>query len=177
MSDITENQLPAQENEPFSIEKVEAQERQETRVAREIPPRPGTLLRKYHKQRQQKQTSHLDGQDATIADSVGADAAPDQGWSWPSPQSWPSFGQKLITSTMRAVRDFSGKFTAVATPAHSEPEPLVLYHPPATPMRQFERPRTKPWRSSRAVRTAMLMRNRRKRWKKARPKKGKIWAG
>ena len=223
MSDTntTENQQSAHEHEPSSLENGQAYTNHEGYGTHEIPPRPGALLRKYHKQRQQKYGSAVDEQDNTIVDGAGTASAhparprlqpttpaqnsepndgeqergrdgqeaeafptlvetpavPNQAWSWPSPQSWPSFGQKLITNTMRAVRDFSGKVAAVTGSTNIEPEPLVLYHPPVTPISQFERPKAKRWHRSRAVRTAMLMRHRRTRWQKARPKKGRIWIG
>ena len=170
-------------------------------------PPPGTLLHNYRTQQKRKQGQKPGSSDATIADTVRTDlssppphsiinanngergrakavptlsitqeAPQNQGWHWPAPQSWPSFGQKLITNTMLAMRDFSGKFSAIATSTNVEPEPLELYHPPILSS-QSTQPRAKRWQRSRAVRTAILMRHRRKRWKKARPKKGRIWAG
>ncbi|HLJ33115.1 MAG TPA: hypothetical protein VKU38_05665, partial [Ktedonobacteraceae bacterium] len=63
--DTAENQLPTRENGSFSFDNVQAHE---THEAHEIPPRPGTLMRNYHKQ---KHGSNADEQEATVVDSTG----------------------------------------------------------------------------------------------------------
>ncbi len=91
---------------------------------------------------------------------------PPQQSAWPTPQAWPSF----LGNAVQTVRRLTGKVAAVRG-QNVDQNPLVLYRPSAPPLS----PKSKPWKRSRSVRLAMLMRHRRERWQQARPNSKKIW--
>lgn len=81
----------------------------------------------------------------------------------------PSF----FAHAMQTVRRWSGKVAAARPASHFvDPNPMVLYRPPA-PARP-EPVRRKPWRRSHAVRVSMHMRRRRARWQKSHPGKKRV---
>ncbi len=99
-------------------------------------------------------------------------ASPDYQQAWPAAQSWvspkPSV-QHWVSNTMQKVRRWSGRMAAVP---RVEQEPLVLYHPstPATATKY------KPWKRSRTLRIAMMMKHRRQRWQQVHLNGAKIWS-
>ena len=87
----------------------------------------------------------------------------------PRPQHW-------VANTMQTVRRWSGRVAAVPP---ADQNPLVLYRPPVAPPRPLlpTQTKSKQWKRSRTIRIALQMKHRRERWRKAQPKKGKIWGG
>ena len=86
----------------------------------------------------------------------------------------------LVANTLQAMRDWSGKFAAVAGYRPEPPAPpLERYHAPAgVPV--VERPRPKksqPWRRSRTTRIIRQMRSRRERWQGGGLTVGRVWIG
>ncbi|MGH2482319.1 MAG: hypothetical protein ACRDHW_21945, partial [Ktedonobacteraceae bacterium] len=84
--------------------------------------------------------------------------------------------QHWVANTMQTMRRWSGRVAAVPP---VDQNPLVLYRPPVAPSRPLPPtlPRSKRWKRSRTIRIALQMKHRRERWKKAQPKKGRIWGG
>ena len=112
-----------------------------------------------------------------------------QGQEWPSAQSWPS-GQRVpgqieqtnqggfgwVANTMQMVRRWSGRTHAVSP---VDQNPLVRYRPPSpntpsSPSTPLLIPKPTPWKRSRTMRVAMMMKHRRSRWQQMKPKGGRI---
>ena len=93
---------------------------------------------------------------------------PPQQPAWPAPQQWPS--HSFLGNAIQTVRRLTGKMAAVRG-QNVDQNPLVLYRPSTPPLP----PKSKPWKRSRSVRLAMLMRHRRERWQQAQPNSKKIW--
>src|SRR5579863_1137826 len=100
---------------------------------------------------------------------------PQQGPSSP-PDQQQARSQHWVANTMQTMRRWSGRVAAVP---NVDQNPLVRYRPPVAQPRPLPPtlPRSKRWKRSRTIRIALQMKHRRERWKKARPKKGKIWGG
>ena len=150
--------------------------------------RSGSILRDYRQQPQQgqevQQYAPLSTPPAQGYSPNTPPPAPGQMYNngqqqgWPAPQSWPSAnngqqqGQSWVANTLQKVRRWSGRIAAVPP---VDPNPLVLYRPGKS--WEQERPKSKPWKRSRTVRVAMLMKHRRVRWRQRRPKAGVIASG
>jgi membrane peptidoglycan carboxypeptidase len=145
--------------------------------------RSGSLLHDYRQNQQQQQEFQ---QYSPLSTPPGQGQppysplppGPPQQQGWPAPQSWPSGnsteqqGQGWVANTMQMVRRWSGRIAAVPP---VDPNPLVLYRP-VRPLEQRP-PKSKPWKRSRSVRVAMLMKHRRTRWQQRRPKRVAIATG
>ncbi len=86
---------------------------------------------------------------------------PTQQQASPAPQIAPSGGsQGWMSNTKQMMHRWSGRMRAIPS---VDQQPLVLYRPGSPLPAQ----KSKPWKRSRTIRIAMLMRRRRERWKRA----------
>ena len=91
----------------------------------------------------------------------------------------------IVTNSLQAMRDWSGKVAAVAgyhpDPVAPPAPPLELYRPhvgmPATAAGHVRPQKPRRWRRSRATRVVRHMRNRRERWQSRGVTVGRVWIG
>ena len=125
--------------------------------------RSGSLLRDYQQQQQGQEVQQYSPLSTPPAQGYAPFTPP------PAPGQMYNNGQNWMANTMQKVRRWSGRIAAVPP---VDPNPLVLYHP--SKQREQELPKSKPWKRSRSVRVARMMKHRRKRWQRGHPTAGTI---
>ncbi len=84
----------------------------------------------------------------------------------------------LVANTIQVVRGWTGKMATLADQVIQPSASTIERYPaPASGLSAPLPERSKRWKRSRTLRLTMMMRQRRQRWDRTRPKAGRIWSG
>ncbi|GAC1355655.1 MAG: hypothetical protein NVSMB38_36230 [Ktedonobacteraceae bacterium] len=159
-------------------------------------PRSGNIVREYNPQQNQAVPHYQErpmppifqNQYSPVSQSYSQQQAWDQGVQQAPEESSPRGSQVPLeqqgrrgqsgwaANAIQMVRQWSDKMVAQR---YGQPEPpMVLRHPPQTPLPAIPMPqKVKPWKRSRTMRVTMQMRHRRHRWHHKSPKGERIGIG